>query len=47
MIHRHHEYRIEDILDRIRRITNAEALLSISGVGSSEEIAEMAFDAIL
>ena len=47
MIHRHHEFRIEDILDRIRRITFAEAQLTISESGSSEEAAEMAFDAIL
>lgn len=37
MIHRHHEFRIEDILDRIRRITFAEAQLTISESGSSEE----------
>ena len=47
MIHRHHEFRIEDILDRIRRITFAEAQLTISESESSEEVAEMAFDAIL
>lgn len=47
MIHRHHEFRIEDILDRIRRITFAEAQLTISESESSEEAAEMAFDAIL
>lgn len=47
MIQRHHEIRIEDILDRIRRITIAEVQLVNSEGGSSEEAAEMAFDAIL
>ena len=47
MIHRHHEFRIEDILDRIRRITFAEVYLAISEGELSEKAAEMAFDAIL
>ena len=47
MIHRHHEFRVEDILDRIRRISIAERQMTESIVGSSEEAAEMAFDAIL
>lgn len=47
MIHRHHEFRIEDILDRIRRISIAERHMSESLAGSYEEPAEMAFDAIL
>jgi uncharacterized protein with HEPN domain len=47
VIRRHHEFRIEDILDRIRRIAIAEAQLISSASRSSEEAAEMAFDAIL
>ena len=47
MIRRHHEFRIEDILDRIRRIATAETLMSESTDGSSAAISEMAFDAIL
>ena len=47
MIHRQSEFRIEDILDRIRRIAIAETLMSESTDGSSAEISEMAFDAIL
>ena len=47
MIHRHHEFRIEDILDRIRRIASAEKLMTESIVSSDDEAAEMAFDAIL
>ncbi len=47
MIHRHHEFRIEDILDRIRRIAIAETYMTESKLGSPEEVAEMAFDAIL
>ena len=47
MIQRHHEFRIEDILDRIRRITFAEAQLSAAEGKGQIEYAEMAFDAIL
>lgn len=47
MIHRHHEFRIEDILDRIRRITIAEKHMTESAVSSDDDAAEMAFDAIL
>ena len=47
MIHRNQEFRIEDILDRIRRITAAEVHLAGSKGEPSEEAAEMAFDAIL
>lgn len=47
MIHRHHEFRIEDILDRIRRIAFAEKNMSESIIRSDDEAAEMAFDAIL
>lgn len=47
MIHRQSEFRIADILDRIRRIATAETLMSESTGGSSSAISEMAFDAIL
>lgn len=47
MIQRQSEFRIEDILDRIRRIATAETLMSESTDGSSAAISEMAFDAIL
>jgi uncharacterized protein with HEPN domain len=45
--HRHHEFRVEDILDRIRRIAIAEKNMTESIVRSDDEAAEMAFDAIL
>lgn len=47
MIHRHHEFSIEDILDRSRRIAIAETHMIESTLGSPEEAAEMTFDAIL
>jgi len=47
VIHRHHEFRIEDILDRIRRIAIAERYMTESIGKSDDEAAEMAFDAIL
>ena len=47
MIHRQSKFRIEDILDRIRRITTAETLMAKSTDGSTAAISEMAFDAIL
>ena len=47
MIDRHHEFRVEDILDRIRRISIAERHMTKSIVWPDDEAAEMAFDAIL
>ena len=47
MILRHHEFRIEDILDRIRRIAIAEEHMTEFIVKSDDDAAEMAFDAIL
>lgn len=47
MIHRESEFRIKDILDRIRRIATAERLMSESTDGSTAAFSEMAFDAIL
>ena len=47
MNQRHHEFRLEDIVDRIRRIGFAESHLSSSESSSQIEASEMAFDAIL
>lgn len=44
---RDHETRIEDILDRIRRITFAEMHLGKVETNGQFELAEMAFDSIL
>lgn len=44
---RDHEFRVEDIIERIRRITFAETQLSEAETKSLIEISEMAFDAIL
>lgn len=47
MILRHHKFRIEDILDRIRRIAIAEMNMTDFMVRSEDAAAEMAFNAIL